>query len=92
MFTVVSKVVVGVCEANERKEKLKLFKSAEINWLSVVRENIDAKENGKDETFVIELNAKFKVVKNQAIIEEDNFVEFKSKLKKDMAGKVRLLL
>lgn len=84
--------MVGVCEANERKEKLKLFKSAEINWLSVVRENIDAKENGKDETFVIELNAKFKVVKNQAIIEEDNFVEFKSKLKKDMAGKVRLLL
>jgi uncharacterized protein YjcR len=92
LFTVVSKLVVGVCEANERKEKLKLFKSAEINWLSVVRENIDAKENGKDETFVIELNAKFKVVKNQAIIEEDNFVEFKSKLKKDMAGKVRLLL
>jgi hypothetical protein len=71
---------------------LKLFKITEISWLNVAIENIDIKEKGKTDIFVIELNAKFKVVKNQATIAEYNFEIFMSKLKKDIAGKAQFVL
>ena len=60
--------------------------------LKVDVDNNDAKENGKVVTFVTALNTKFKVVKNQAAAAEDSFETLMSKLKKDIVGKVQLVL